>query len=199
MWGRDGCFNEGPVVWRPLTRSPCQQHRSTYTHPQTPACNSPEPSCPFSSPHILISPFGPCFVLGRVQTWREIRGQPGRWPWPLRGMLLDVGGVRPWLYPSVAGPVSNRLRGQSETGRLSVLSSCIWKARCWKAGAGQGQMGRSALLPFKCHRYPPSYWSALHGEHPVMDKYRHYSLQGWDNSGSKHRLIFEKTKNQNVN
>lgn len=41
------------------------------------------------------------------------------------GDVLVVGGVRPWLSSSVAGPVPNRLRGQSVVGEQSVLSSLV--------------------------------------------------------------------------
>lgn len=50
---------------------------------QTTACNSLEPFCPLSSPHILIRSLRPGIVCGRVQAWWEIIGRLGHWPWPL--------------------------------------------------------------------------------------------------------------------
>ncbi|KAM7387932.1 hypothetical protein PAMP_024139 [Pampus punctatissimus] len=47
--------------------------------------------------------------------WPLTLAPSGPFRGPVRGVLLDVGGVGLWLCPSVAGPVPNRLKGQLKT------------------------------------------------------------------------------------
>lgn len=166
IWGRGGGFGEGPVVWRPLTRSPCQHCACTPTN----NCLNPfEALLPSFIPNILINPFGPRFVRLRVQTWREIRGHPGRWPWPLRGASFVVsqrGSAPLWRVQFLIGSEASQ---RPDASRYCPVAS--EKPASEKAGVRRGQTGHSAPSPFKRHRYPPSFWAALRAEHPPMNKH----------------------------